>query len=148
MKIALSFLLLLVGLGCGSHHDSYRALTVEGNQQAYALTGQGAGSCSALDKTTYLYRDNKAFALTWASCGKESWGDGTRAAQCINKAYPGLTAACAGCFGEFVGCSRANCLFSCMGNPDSESCKNCSLEHCMGGLSRCTGVPGHSMPTT
>jgi len=147
MKIAFTLLLLLVGAGCGGHHEPHRAFHTDGNAETYALKGQ-TGVCTALDKSTYLYRENKAFALTWASCGKDSWGNGHKAAQCILKAFPGLTAECAGCFGDFVDCSKSNCMFKCMFDPDSQSCKDCSLEHCMGDLSRCTGVPGHSIPTT
>src|SRR4051812_37492039 len=103
MRTALSFLLLLLGVGCGGQHDPQRALLLDSHPHAYAFVEQG-GACSKADRDNYIYRDNRAFAVTWASCGKDSMGDVNRSVQCINKVYPDLSKTCSHCFGAFIGC--------------------------------------------
>jgi hypothetical protein len=77
------------------------------------LNTPAAGACTLNDRRNYIYPSNSAFSKKWEECGRGASGAADGTTTCLRGAYPGLSAACASCFGAYVGCSRSNCWWDC-----------------------------------
>lgn len=165
MKVWLSTAFLILGnLGCSDMDTHERAsvnerssLSLHQNntttkEEPEAVDKKGdpevlAGRCGAPDRRDHIYRTNRAFAVKFQECGRAAWGEAVETAKCLVDAYPTLTKPCAGCFGDFVGCAKDNCFWSCMLDSKGEACRKCAIDNCEAGLSRCSGVPVNQLPS-
>jgi len=85
-------------------------------------------------------KDGKTgFAADLSKCGHQCLGGADCTTKCIAKDY-GYTEACATCFGTLTGCTKDNCMFDCMLNPNGQSCKSCVDQHCTPAFESCSGL--------
>ena len=54
----------------------------------------------------------------------------------------GLSAGCAGCYGEQVACAASSCLSQCVADPTAEACTSCVVDNCQSGFLECAGFTG------
>ena len=54
---------------------------------------------------------------------------------------PGLSAACAACYGGLVGCIMDNCMMDCMSDPGGAQCMGCQESSgCLSDFEACSGT--------
>ena len=64
---------------------------------------------------------------------------GTCGSDCMSE-NTDLSDGCAGCFGEVIACTAANCPFQCL-DANSESCADCRESNCNDDFEACAGIP-------
>lgn len=106
----------------------------------------GNGDCNEADQNDTIKRDSPAFVKNWHHCGRKSLGMAASFNKCLQEKHINISLTCINCFGEFVGCTRSNCLFSCIGFSD-KWCERCALESCEAPLVTCTGVSKEMLPS-
>ena len=126
-------------------HEKCKAL-----RAAFASPWPGtsySSSCSSADQSL-LKAHHYDFAAAWKQCGQQSWGDANQADNCLQSRFASLSSSCTRCFGDFVGCTKANCWWPCgIQGADSQECKDCSLQHCQTNLISCTGLQQNELPS-
>lgn len=97
------------------------------------------GNCDAKDIS--LFGNNASFSDVWGRCARSSWGNVQETSECIKKNdYSALSDTCVSCFGNFAGCGRDNCKWTCLGANESQKCKDCGWQKCGAEWEKCTGV--------
>ncbi len=100
--------------------------------------GGGDGACqNEADQAIISEVDVTAEA---SSCGLGCLGQGPECgANCVVE-KTGLTADCAGCYGESINCAIENCVAACAADPAAEACVECREENgCTPGFYECSG---------
>mmetsp|Transcript_105445 Transcript_105445/g.303230 ORF Transcript_105445/g.303230 Transcript_105445/m.303230 type:complete len:366 (-) Transcript_105445:84-1181(-) len=93
--------------------------------------------CSSHDAETLKGSGRQKFEKDMNGCSTPCWGESSCTADCM--ADHGYSASCSKCFGELSGCTRANCMWQCMGG-NSPSCGRCADEHCKPVFEKCSGL--------
>jgi hypothetical protein len=104
-----------------------------------AVVAQGA--CTNADDQNVLAANAAALATSAGNCAFMCIADpnqATCAANCVQNAVP-LSADCAGCFGEIIACTLANCIAQCI-DPMGQACADCRATNCEAGFVECAGI--------
>lgn len=77
------------------------------------------------------------------TCGREGGGNPADTSVCLQE-DPGLSVACADCYGDAIQCTIDNCLGAdngnCANDPEGDDCASCRAENCDETFSECTGA--------
>ncbi len=106
----------------------------------------GEGACSIEDQSDTIKRVSPTFVKNWEKCGWSTLAMTDAFNKCLQAEHANISSACINCFGKFVGCTRLNCLFSCMGFT-AKWCEKCALDNCQASLIECTGVSKENLPS-
>ncbi len=103
--------------------------------------GSGAGACDNASDQAILNTIDPQAAASDCGGGCFSASDpGGCTTDCLIS-QTGLTAGCAGCFGDLLQCAIDSCLLQCV-DPASPGCAACTEEACLGPFSACSGYQG------
>jgi len=74
------------------------------------------------------------------TCATTALGQGPATSTCLQEDPPGLSMACADCFGDVTQCIFDNCIGDCAVDADSPACLACrDANGCDSALDNCTG---------
>lgn len=117
--------------------------------------GEGAGgspsanvACDPAEATTCQNEVDCEFVIdgtariTAGTCGQGCLGmEESCPVDCITDELA-ISAECATCYAQAVGCSIQNCLSECLSNPEADQCKLCQVEKgCRDAFNTCSGLP-------
>ena len=98
----------------------------------------GNVQCNQEDNKIWNIRKNEV-KKALGECGPSCWGGAQCTTECMLKKTE-LSTKCANCFGNFAGCGKSNCSWSCMFGTTTSSCINCVKKYCVDGFKRCSGL--------
>lgn len=97
----------------------------------------GTGACrNPADDAVFAAADIEMVA---GDCASGCFGGGQCTADCLVDG-PGLTPACAQCWGDVTACTSGNCALQCLGG-DSPQCESCrDANGCTAAFDTCSGL--------
>ena len=83
-----------------------------------------------------------SFPAEYQACfeGRDDMDIVLSVAACMEVTPPGLTMACADCYGSYAGCTVENCEDTCVTSLDVTECAECLLASCDPSFDSCSGV--------
>jgi hypothetical protein len=103
----------------------------------------GQGACmNGPDLTIIEAQGQDALVSEAATCAQGCFLNPDRVtciAECVST-NTGLSMPCSMCFGGIADCVIDNCLSSCISDPQSQECLDCTNQNCMPGFETCSGL--------